>query len=67
MSLLRSAYRAPRRLAAARRRPQLARSLVVFGWPPNPGPADEVALEAAAILLPCYRRMVLGILGSSLT
>ncbi len=62
MVRLRAVYRALRRLATDERLPRPVRWLLVFGLLPIPGPVDEVALGAAAVLLLCYRRRVREIL-----
>ena len=62
MARLRAVYRALKRLALDERLPRPVRWLLIFGLLPIPGPVDEIALGAAAVLLPCYRRRVREIL-----
>ncbi|HUY54401.1 MAG TPA: hypothetical protein VMV23_04515 [Candidatus Nanopelagicaceae bacterium] len=62
MSRFPAVFRALKRLALDERLPRPVRWLLVFGLLPIPGPVDEVALGAAAILLLCYRRRVREIL-----
>ncbi len=65
MARVRAVHQILRRLATDGRLPRPVRWLLIFGLLPIPGPVDEVALGAAALLMLCYRQRVREILADA--